>query len=395
MVWVRVTQEDNTKYYINRATGEIFSELPSDVDKATVLTINKAGEEGVYTQNADDKNPSGLDNLQSKSTTPNLTTNFGGESCEDDKKIEIGVKVVEQDRTVLQEEVYSEKDKEIASCTTRHTLFANSVKFMHLTFLILGMLSLLALGIQLLVVHHNSSGTSMTSLLLPISSMAFTIPGSIMLTYIRRTVTEENTQDKMVVLILFLIFAFVQLGLIPVVYAYSEEKEITLGYLLSSTIFGLIVSIWITHADDTFFLQQLRVGGQYRIREISSVVVATLVALPLAILLPSMLISKFKDETKAWLHLCFTLSFTSIICIHSSLSARLLYNKEVRSTMSTLKKRRMVITSTINVLFVCVTIAYPLFHVLGAIIFRTSKTFEIELESQIMLLILAIGTAVP
>ena len=106
-----------------------------------------------------------------------------------------------------------------------------------------------------------------------------------------------------------------------------------------------------------------------------------------------MLISKFKGETKAWLHLCFTLSFTSIICIHSSLSARLLYNKEVRSTMSTLKKRRMVITSTINVLFVCVTIAYPLFHVLGAIIFRTSKTFEIELESQIMLLILAIGTA--
>ena len=176
---------------------------------------------------------------------------------------------MEQDRAVLQEEVYSEKDKENASCTTRHTLFANIVKYMYLTFLILGMLSLVALGIQLLVIHHNSSGTSMTSLLLPISSMAFTIPGSIMLTYIRRTVTEENTQDKMVVLILFLIFAFVQLGLIPIVYAYSEEKEITLGYLLSSTIFGLIVSIWITHADDTFFLYQLRVGGQYRIREIS------------------------------------------------------------------------------------------------------------------------------
>ena len=42
MVWVSVTQEDNTKYYVNRATGEIFSELPHIVDEATVLTIKEA-----------------------------------------------------------------------------------------------------------------------------------------------------------------------------------------------------------------------------------------------------------------------------------------------------------------------------------------------------------------
>ena len=139
------------------------------------------------------------------------------------------------------------------SCTTRHRQFANIVKYMHLTFLVLGLLFLVALGIQLLVIHHNSSATTMTPSVLPISGIAFTVPCSILLTYIRRTVTEENVPDKMVILILFVIFAFVQLGIIPIVYTYSEEKEITLGYLLSSTIFGLILSIWVTHADNTFF----------------------------------------------------------------------------------------------------------------------------------------------
>ena len=66
----------------------------------------------------------------------------------------------------------------------------------------------------------------MTPLLL--SGIAFTVPCSILLTYIRRTVTEENVPDKMGILILFVIFAFVQLGIIPIVYTYSEEK-VTLG----------------------------------------------------------------------------------------------------------------------------------------------------------------------
>ena len=259
MVWVRVTQGDNTKYYVNRATGEIFSELPSEVDEATVLTIkeadglrDKAGEARIDTQNVNDKNLGGVDDLQLESTAAKLTTNFSDQIGEDEQKIEIGVEVVEQDRAVLQEGLYSEKDRENVSCTTRHRQFANIVKYMHLTFLVLSLLFLVALGIQLLVIHHNSSATTMTPLLL--SGIAFTVPCSILLTYIRRTVTEENVPDKMGILILFSIFAFVQLGIIPIVYTYSEEKEITLGYLLSSTIFGLILSIWVTHADNTFFL---------------------------------------------------------------------------------------------------------------------------------------------
>ena len=119
MVWVRVTQGDNTKYYVNRATGEIFSELPHEVDEATVLTIkeadglrDKAGEARIDTQNVNDKNLGGVDDLQLESTAAKLTTNFGDQIGEDEQKIEIGVEVVEQDRAVLQEGLDSEKDRE-------------------------------------------------------------------------------------------------------------------------------------------------------------------------------------------------------------------------------------------------------------------------------------------
>ena len=43
MVWVSVTGKDNTKYYINRATGETCLQLPHGVDETTVLTAS--GEE--------------------------------------------------------------------------------------------------------------------------------------------------------------------------------------------------------------------------------------------------------------------------------------------------------------------------------------------------------------
>ena len=61
MVWVSVTQGDNTKYYVNRATGEIFPELPSSVDEATVLTTKESeifrskADEGIHAQNANGK----------------------------------------------------------------------------------------------------------------------------------------------------------------------------------------------------------------------------------------------------------------------------------------------------------------------------------------------------
>ena len=76
--------------------------------------------------------------LRLESTKVKLPATFGNQIGDDEQKIDIAEEVVEQDATVLQNGVDSEKEEGNVSSTTRRRMFANGVKYMHLAFLILG-----------------------------------------------------------------------------------------------------------------------------------------------------------------------------------------------------------------------------------------------------------------